>query len=249
MGSPGWIDRYVAGNRTDVWHELRQLGAAVHEGDLGAEAQQVCDEMARRARWNIEVIVERLNEQGYRFHANDDDQTPVVPHRPPGPHAPRVIEWLQSHFDRVPMTLLSWTRHVGDVWLVGTHPQWPESTAADPLVIEVEGSAYPGASIENYYEEELRAHRNRSSSNEENVGPFVLPVSPDRLHKDNVSGGQPYGIRLPDGCVDGLFVGETVMPFVDYLNWVFRNGGFPVSTESREQWRIRRSLAEGLMPL
>jgi hypothetical protein len=56
---------------------------------------------------------------------------------------------------------------------------------------------------------------------------FVLPVSPDMIHKDNVSGGPPYGIILPDGCADGLFVGETTMPFVSYLNWVFRNGGSP----------------------
>jgi hypothetical protein len=43
------------------------------------------------------------------------------------------------------MTLLSWVRLVGDVWLVGTHPQWAESASADPLVIEAEGSRYPGA--------------------------------------------------------------------------------------------------------
>jgi hypothetical protein len=58
----------------------------------------------------------------------------------------------------------------------------------------------------------------------------MLPLAPDRLHKDNVSGGPPYGIVLADGCVDGLFVGETTMPFVSYLNWVFRNGGFPWPT-------------------
>jgi len=249
MGSPGWLDRYSAGQRADVWHELRQLGAAVHEGDLEAEAQQVCDEMARRARRNIETIVERLDEQGYRFHANDDDLTPVVPHRPPGADAPRIVEWLQSHFDRVPMTLLSWARHVGDVWLVGTHPQWPESTAADPLVIEVEGSQYPEHSITDYFEEELRSYREWPTHGDEAAGPFVLPVAPDRLHKDSTSGGPPYGFRLPDGCADGLFAAETVMPFVDYLSWVFRNGGFPASTASREQWRIKRSLAEGLLPL
>jgi hypothetical protein len=38
------------------------------------------------------------------------------------------------------MAVLSWIRIVGDVWLVGTHPQWPESADANPLVIEIEGS-------------------------------------------------------------------------------------------------------------
>jgi hypothetical protein len=49
------------------------------------------------------------------------------------------------------MTLLSWIRLVGDVWLVGTHPEWPESSSADPLVIEVEGARHPGQSIRKFF--------------------------------------------------------------------------------------------------
>jgi hypothetical protein len=74
--------------------------------------------MALRARWNVETIVERLAEQGYRFHTNDDRQEPVVAHRQPGPGVPRLVAWLQERFDLVPMRLLSWVRLVGDVgWL------------------------------------------------------------------------------------------------------------------------------------
>ncbi|MGK5680231.1 hypothetical protein [Actinoplanes sp. URMC 104] len=58
------------------------------------------------------------------------------------------------------MALLSWTRIVGDVWLVGTHPQWPDSASGDPLVIEVEGSRYPGdSSIREYFEDQWDAWR------------------------------------------------------------------------------------------
>jgi hypothetical protein len=42
-------------------------------------------------------------------------------------------------------------------------------------------------------------------------------VAPDRLHKQNVSGGPPYGFILPDGCADGLFTAEVILPFVSYL--------------------------------
>ncbi|MGI5242373.1 hypothetical protein [Dactylosporangium sp. CA-139066] len=76
---PQWLQRYNNGQRDTVWHEQRQLGAAPLEAELAAEAQAVCDEMARRARQNIEVIVERLTEAGYRFHRNDDEETPTVP--------------------------------------------------------------------------------------------------------------------------------------------------------------------------
>ena len=81
--SPNWLQRYREGQRDQVWTELRELGGAVRRPGLAQEAQLVCDEMARRARRNVEVIVGRLVGQGYRFHANDDAQTPVVPWVPP----------------------------------------------------------------------------------------------------------------------------------------------------------------------
>jgi len=59
VASSNWLDRYREGQRGLVWHELRQLGSTVRESDLFEEAQLVCDEMARRARQNVEVIVER----------------------------------------------------------------------------------------------------------------------------------------------------------------------------------------------
>jgi hypothetical protein len=249
VGAPRWLDRYVAGQRAEVWHELRQIGGAIRQSDLVEEAQLVCDHMASRARQNVETIVARLAEQGYRFHTNDDDQTPIVPHSAPGPAAPDLAAWLQARFGMVPLTLLSWVRLVGDVWLVGTHPQWTASASADPLVIEVEGARYPGESMKDHFDAEHEAHQRWASESTEDVGPFVLPVAPDRLHKDNVSGGPPYGIVVPDGCADGMFAGEGMMPFVSYLNTVFRSGGFPGCAASSAPWAVRRSLAQDLLPL
>jgi hypothetical protein len=239
--SPNWLSRYRDGQESLVWHELRQLGRAVHEPQYANEAQLVCDEMAQRARQNIETIVERLTTAGYRFHINDDEQTPVTPFFPASERAAEHAEWLRERFADVPMTLLSWVRIVGDVWLVGTHPQWPESAAADPLVLQIEGLHYPDSPIRDYFASEHEAW--------EHAEPFVLPLSPDRLHKDNVSGGPPYGMILPDGCADGLFVGETTMPFVSYLDWVFRNGGFARPVSSMSQNRVKREVRKGLLPL
>jgi hypothetical protein len=230
-----------------VWHELRQAGDRVRTPELANEAQEVCDEMARRARQNVEVIVERLKEQGYRFHRNDDIRQPVEPHLEPGPNASGVADWLKSNFAVVPMTMLSWLRLVGDVWFVGTHPEWENASSADPLVIELEGSMYPADSIVDYYADELRNHDDIDAPWTD--GLFRLPVAPDRLHKENTSGGPPYGFVLPDGCADALFVAETTQPFVKYLQWVFAHGGFPVRTGSREEWRIRATLAADLLPL
>ena len=94
--SPNWLQRYRAGQRDQVWAELRELGGAVRRPGPAQEAQLVCDEMARRARHNVGVIVERLAGQGYRFHANDDAQTPVVPWASPTVRAAQHAAWLQE---------------------------------------------------------------------------------------------------------------------------------------------------------
>jgi len=93
VSSANWLYRYRAGQRHQVWHELRQLGAAVREPALSEQSQLVCDEMARRARRNIEVIIERLSGAGYRFHRNDDAQGPVTPHFPPTAGAAAHADW------------------------------------------------------------------------------------------------------------------------------------------------------------
>jgi hypothetical protein len=125
------------------------------------------------------------------------------------------------------MTLLSWVRLAGDVWLVGTHPQWAESASADLLVIEAEGTRYPGEPIRGYFDNEYEVWRERAAQDPAEAGLFVLPLAPDRLHKENVSGGPPYGLILPDGCADGLFAAETTMPFVSYLNRVSATADSP----------------------
>jgi hypothetical protein len=249
VSPPNWLDRYRAGQRNRVWHELRQLGAAVREPGLREEALLVCDEMARRARQNVEVIIERLSSAGYRFHCNDDAQEPVTPHFPPAAGAAAHADWLAERFGPVPMTLLSWVRLVGDVWLVGTHPQWAESASADPLVIEAEGSRYPGEPIRGYFDNEHEVWREWAAQDPAEAGLFVLPLAPDRLHKENVSGGPPYGLILPDGSADGLFAAETTMPFVSYLNWVFSHGGFPGRTAPDNRWQMKRALARDLLLL
>lgn len=110
-----------------------------------------------------------------------------------------------------------------------------------------EGSHYSDSSIRGYFTDQLAEW---TEWNDDHPGTrFVLPLTPDRYHKETVSGGEPYGIALPDGCVDGLFFGETTMPFVSYLNWVFDNGGFPWPSGSDAQWRVRHHLRADMLPL
>jgi hypothetical protein len=249
MAASNWLSRYRGGERAQVWHELRQLGAEVRHPAHLVEATAVCDEMAIRARHNIELLVHRLTSEGYRFHANDDAQGSMKGHMPPSDNAEAHARWLVDRFGAVPLTVTSWIRLVGDVWFVGTHPDWDGAAAADPLVIELEGCQYPDASIRQYYDESFSAWTEYRAQSPAQAGLFELPVAPDRLHKQNVSGGAPYGFVLPDSCADGLFVAETTTPFVSYLNSVFKTGGFPCSTSDSSSWRVRSRLAQDLLPL
>jgi hypothetical protein len=149
----------------------------------------------------------------------------------------------------VPLTLLSWVRLVGDVWLVGTHPGWPTSASADPLVIQVEGSHHPDHPIQDYFTDKWEQWHEYAEKDPES-GPFILDLAPDRLHKENVSGGPPYGMRLPDACADGLFHAETGLPFVEYLNWVFSRAGFPHYTGgSTKEWEVTYKRGRDLLRL
>ena len=241
---PRWLARYLDGERDVVWHELRQLGAQVRDPAFAGEAQEVCDEMARRARRNIEVLVERLLAQGYRFHDNDDDATPVQPLTGPGPDAEDFVAWLDRTFGPVPMAVSSWVRIVGDVWMVGTHPAWESSAAADPLVVEIAGLRHAGDDVRTYLLDEREQWRQYPEGR-----PFQLPVAPDHLHKDNVSGGAPYGFVLPDACADATIVTDIAMSFVSYVQHAFSTGGFPRWSGHERQWPVTHALASGLEPI
>jgi hypothetical protein len=95
VSSPQWLDRYRAGQRGAVWHELRQLGSRVREPGLAGQARLVCDEMVWRARLNVEVIVERLTSAGYRFHDPDAIRA-RTPHIPPTASAEEHAAWLED---------------------------------------------------------------------------------------------------------------------------------------------------------
>lgn len=84
-------------------------------------------------------------------------------------------------------------------------------------------------SIIDHYEEDFQAWQEWARQ-DPSARPFTLDVAPDRLRKDNTSGGAPYGIIVPDPCADGQFTGEKdddPVPFVSYLNGAFAHGGFP----------------------
>ena len=72
----------------------------------------------------------------------------------------------------------------------------------------------------------------------------------DDLHKDNVSGGDPYGVRLPNPAADFPFLYERHnLPFVPYLRLaILRWGGFPGLDGRGQKFEPLSTLVTGLEP-
>jgi hypothetical protein len=87
------------------------------------------------------------------------------------------------------------------------HPSWPDGL--DPLVVDP-----PEGPLSDVYDDGDEA--------------FVC-LSPDDLHKDNTSGGDPYGLHLPNPSADFIFLYERHnLFFVPYLRLaILQWGGFP----------------------
>ncbi|MFI2486900.1 hypothetical protein ACH47X_08320 [Promicromonospora kroppenstedtii] len=238
-----YFARYQAGEHDDVWRDLRALGMTAFDEPHREDAQAVAREMALRARRNVETIVDRLQADGFVAAQNDDEATPRAAHFPPSDGASALADWMEATFGPVPMTVSAWIREVGDVWLVGEHPRWPESVLADPLVVQFEFIA-DGGGARDYYTEEWQNWQDDADDVDYETEPFQIDYAPDALHKANISGDGPYGIQLPGVGVDGL-VGPTLW-FVDDLNNAFAAGGFPGELRAEGYVDPPAGLREGL---
>jgi hypothetical protein len=238
-----YFARYQAGKHDDVWRDLRALGPTAFDDPHREDAQAVAREMGARARKNVDLIVDRLQADGFVAERNDDEATSRPAHFPPSGGAADLADWLEETFAPFPMTVAAWIRQVGDVWLVGAHPLWPQSVLADPLVVEFEFSEFGGDSRD-YYAEEWQNWQDDADDADDDAEPFQLDFAPDALHKANISGDGPYGIQVPGVGVDGM-VGPTLW-FVDDLNTAFAAGGFPEALYAEGYVDPPDGLREGL---
>lgn len=151
---PRYLERYLAGEYEQVWAELQTLGAAVREEPVYADALAVARETMRRARANIETLIERLLALGYQFgykgrdpelalhlriltddisdwpaviRLNQEARRPPPTFASPSPETPETLEELQRQYGLFPLSLVAWYETVGAVNLVGSFP------VADPL--------------------------------------------------------------------------------------------------------------------
>jgi len=208
-----YLERYHNGEHVQVWDELQSLGPAVRGDPYYIQAQAVAAETMRRVRRNCERLVARLQTLGYVFGTFPDRTRrsyAVDPLTPPSESMRADCAELESEAGPLPLSLLAFWQEVGAIDLVGMHPAWPDGL--DPLVVDP-----PEAALSFLYDDE-----------EDGQGRFA-GLAPDNLHKDNTSGGDPYGVQLPDPSADFLFMYERHNSlFVPYLRLaILQWGGLP----------------------
>jgi hypothetical protein len=201
------LDRYRAGECEQVWEELRVLGERVREESILPDAVAVARETMQRCRDNIERLVERLQLMGYQF------RKPEKAFVPPAADVLAEIADIENRVGPLPLSVCAWYEIVGSVDFIGRHPDSPEALTGqftDPLFV------FPGSYVlkykeDNWYREE-----------------YPLRLAPDEYHKEDVSGGPPYTIWLPNAAIDTPLENERHhTTFVDYLLMCFRWGAFP----------------------
>ncbi len=161
---------------------------------------------------DIQRLVTRLSELGYIFERPED----VLPG--PEAEAAEAIARIETEIGLIPLAIkLFWLR-VGSVDLSGFHPDWVGCDYPDPLIV------FPPSYALYELDEFLEDRNERIAAGQ----PYVISVSPDFLHKANVSGGLPYSVSVPAEKDDPPLNCEWhQVSFMEYLHLALKFGGFP----------------------
>lgn len=227
LSSPGftilamtsWAYRYRSGEHFAVWNEIRALGSSGVPQPRLQDAENVAYETMSRVAANVDMIVQRLGDVGYRF------ASPEHVRRQPATEDVAALERLEAATGPLPLALRSCLLIVGQVNLCGDggpslphvsyhgNPHEESDLLPDPLVL-------PSARFLLDAWEEWPSDPGTDLS-------FIF--APDELHKANISGAT-HDIEGRGSSPDPrlLFVERRKgITLVDYLRVSMAWGGFP----------------------
>lgn len=219
-------NKYSLSHIHSDWAGLVRDSYRLIEPSFRAEAIDFATQIMAKAKHLIGVIIDQLSGEGYRF---------VNAHRVQQPPDPFIWNWAREYESEgiyLPISLMAWIAVVGPVDLRGSHPNWPKSGYVfedmlptnnvfytDPLVVEFNKEC-----LDYQKTERELSGRNKDGSTFE---PFCISVSPDHIHKANVSGGRPYEMQVGSREVDSLLLNERhCTSFVSYIRTSLLWGGF-----------------------
>jgi hypothetical protein len=213
-GALPFYDRYLAGDRVEVWKELRQLGRAAR-GQQAPDVLAVAYETMERVCGNIKLLVERLHKLHYEFEHS--------PFEEPDATSRGILKKIDRKPGPLPLSLRVFYDLIGSVTFIGHHEllSWRSGDAESPVrhLLTDPLTAFPVESC--LFESEGGDPEVASLE-------YIFEIAPDRYHKHDISGGSPYGFHLPCHEADAVLEEEqNDLYFVDYLRLCFRHGGFP----------------------
>ncbi len=221
-----FYERYLKGETISVYRDINKLNYNTLSSEQKKEIEKVLSETFERVAFNLKIIYEELLNIDYLFKTECKYNFEKPLHKPLE-NTESLIEKLDfsvSPFGFVPLSLKYFYRIVGGVnfvWDFETNEKlmWH---MADPIQIFSLDSIVEEVTNE-YWKEYIEQY-----VNDEDFGCAFLDLSADDLHKDNISGGQPYAMEITKyQSVDARFMNEpNETTFINYLRICFENCGF-----------------------
>jgi hypothetical protein len=218
--SNNYLKRYEAGDY-GIWNEIVNLAPSIiSNAEALTEATNVATAIMNRVNRNYITLRKTLSKAGMKLAPEGKPLTDAD------------LSTFTARFGPLPLSLDIFYKMIGSISLTPVDydygPNALESKdridllSLDPLVV------YPANSLDWALDE----YDANFTEEEEADNPFGLFLSPDYLHKANVSGGVPYTVYIPASTPQNKLdpivnYDDEAMPFVDYLRYCFNWGGFP----------------------
>lgn len=230
-----FLERYQQGEELTVWAELVSFGPAIRDEPLHTDARAVAQEMMRRAKHNVSLLVERLKSLDYRFVNADEAWVPSDVEQL------SAMDALEGCYGPFPLSIRIWCEIVGSVDFMGAHPKLSQSHGydwggsdqlscyGDPIIV------WPMVRQQQVL---LPYCLNRAESEEEFAEmettappPYGLSIGLTGIDKAGQSGGGGVDMLVPNSAFDAPLIDTdnywTGTMFVDYIRNCFEWGGFP----------------------
>lgn len=218
--SNNYLKRYEAGEY-GVWNEIvNSAPSIIPDSELFAEATNVARAIMHRVNSNYITLRKTLSKAGMKLAPEGEPLTDAD------------LSNFTDRFGPMPLSLDVFYKTIGSISLTPVDYDYgPNALEArdkidllslDPLVV------YPANALDWALDE----YDADFTEEEEADNPFGLFLSPDYLHKCDVSGGDPYTVYIPASTPQNKLdpivnSDDEAMPFVDYLRHCFKWGGFP----------------------
>ena len=228
--------RYLNGDEIGVWNDIHSVVDITPKSENWGDIIFVLNETMLRVKFNFDLIYTELKRQNYSFC----DKLEYLYSTPDS-----NINELKSQvheFGFLPLSIEYFYKYIFKINLLFQHNQIYNYKYSDPVYIEsvnnILNSMEDGSWKEIMFE------------NIDDNKPIYIEIAPDFYHKDNTSGGIPYGIELTkkqqiDSKILNTPYGDLF--FVKYLRLSFEYGGFPnIAKYNNNYTIIVNSLKKGL---